>query len=81
MRPCAGVFAFVWITCGVMVTPPPVNLAAKFGIGLNVILLFTSVTGVFDADVATLRAVTVRALFLLIAATASFVASIPFVPD
>lgn len=54
-----------------MDTPP--NFGVELiGMGLSVMLLLTSATvGVFDAR-ATLRAVTVSALFLLIAATASF---------
>lgn len=59
-----------------MDTPLPANFAIGFGIGLNVILLLTPLTGnTFVAGAAILRAVTVRALFLLIAATASFVGS------
>lgn len=80
------VFAFCVVcctNCGVIVTPPDAI------IGLTVMLLFTpAVTGsVFDdvavaaAVVATLRAVTVSALFLLIAATASFVGSLCFAFD
>lgn len=62
-----------------MVNPPLGNLAVEFGIGLNVILLLTPVTGtVLAAGVVKVRAVTVSALFLLIAATASFVASLDF---
>lgn len=70
--------------CGVIVTPLPVCLDGS--IALTVMLLFTpAATGsAFDDDavaatvVATLRAVTVSALFLLIAATASFVGSLCF---
>lgn len=69
--------------CGVIVIPVPVCLDDR--IGLTVMLLFTPAAtgGVFDDDAedaavvaTTLRAVTVRALFLLIAATASFVGSL-----
>lgn len=85
------VFAFVSGFCvvcctswGVIVTPLPVCLDDK--IGLTVMLLFTpaAIGGAFDDDavaaavVTTLRAVTVSALFLLIAATASFVGSLCF---
>lgn len=77
-------FGVCCTNCGVIVTPPAVCLDDR--IGLTVMLLFTpTVTGgVFDdgaeaaAVVATLRAVTVSALFLLIAATASFVGSLCF---
>lgn len=63
-----------------MVRPPLENLAGEFGIGLNVILLLTPVTGtVLAAGDVIVRAVTVSALFLLIAATASFVASMDFI--
>lgn len=72
--------------CGVIVTPVPVCLDDR--IGLTVMLLFTPAAtgGAFDDDAAaaavvgtTLRAVTVSALFLLIAATASFVGSLGLV--
>lgn len=73
--------------CGVIVTLLPVFFDDR--IGLTVMLLFTpaGTGGVFDEDAVaaaavvatTLRAVTVSALFLLIAATASFVGSLGFV--
>lgn len=76
VRPCI-VFVFA------MEILPPLNFGDTIGMGLNVMLLFTSVTGgVFDAEgTTTLRAVTVSALFLLIAATASLVGSFDFVLD
>lgn len=64
-----------------MDTPP--NFGAELiGMGLSVMLLLTSATGgVFDGRATTLRAVTVSALFLLIAATASFDGSFDFAFD
>lgn len=64
--------------CGVIDTPPPINFVFDCGgIGLNVILLLTPGTfgKPFTAEAATLRGVTVSSLFLVIAVTASLVAS------
>lgn len=79
------VFAFVCCTNSrVIVTVLPVCLADVIGLNVNVLFTPAATGGVFDDDavaaavVATLRAVTVSALFLLIAATASFVGSLCF---
>lgn len=66
-----------------MVIPLPLNfVSGAFGMGLSVMLLLTSATvGVFVTDGTTFLAVTVSALFLLIAATASLVGSFGFVFD
>lgn len=80
--------AFVCCTnCGVIVTLLFACLADRIGLNVNVLFTPVATAGVFDdvavaaTVVATLRAVTVSALFLLIAATASFVGSFCFVFD
>lgn len=79
VRLCDVTLAFDCNVCGVIETPPPMNRVDAFGIGLNVILLLTPVTGTtFWVAVVTVRGVTVSSLFLVIAVTASLVASLAF---
>lgn len=79
VRPCNELFTFV-NDCGVIDTPPPIYLVtfdAGVGIGLNVILLLTPVTGnTFAVEAVTCLGVTVSSLFLVIAVTASLAASL-----
>lgn len=79
VRPCIVLFTFV-IDCGVIDTPPPIYLVEfddDAGIGLNVILLLTPVTGnTFAVEAVTCLGVTVSSLFLVIAVTASLAASL-----
>lgn len=65
----------------VIVTLLPVGLFDVIGLRVNVLLTPAATGGDFDTAVTTLRAVTVSALFLLIAATASFVGSLCFAFD
>lgn len=77
VRLCDAILTFA---CGVIDTPPPINLVeldVDAGIGLKVILLLTPVTGkVFAVETVTCLGVTVNSLFFVMAVTASLVASL-----